>query len=101
MTALNIATDIPSGIATLEELVMWSLNALHYINPDLESIEGPGYIEQAAQANVYPIPADSNHKFIGRCSIVVNPDYFSGSQRPWKYALPMSNTPLPAEFKTN
>lgn len=101
MTALNIATDIPSQINTLEQLVMWSLNALHYLNPELESIEGPGYVEQAAQAGVYPVPADSNHKFIGRCSLVVSPDYFSGAQRPWKYAQTLSNTAIPAEFKSN
>ncbi|MEH2139907.1 glucose-6-phosphate dehydrogenase [Nostoc sp.] len=101
MTAINIATDIPSQIDTLEKLHMWSALALFAINPSITVIEGVGYTERAAQAGTFWVQADAKTRGIFRASLEISPDYLSGSNKPWTYAQPISNTALPASFKAN
>jgi hypothetical protein len=101
MTAINIATDIPSQINTLEKLAVWCNMALFNINPATVAIEGVGYSERTSQANIFYIAADAKHRFIGRQSIQMSPDYISGSGKQWTFAQEISNTALPANFKSN
>ncbi|MEH2250075.1 glucose-6-phosphate dehydrogenase [Nostoc sp.] len=101
MTALNIATQIPSQITTLEQLHAWTSLALFAINPDLTVIEGVGYTERAAQAGNFWVAADSKTRIICRLSLAVSPDYLSASGKPWTFVQPLSNTPLPATFSAN
>jgi hypothetical protein len=62
MTALNITTDIPSQINTLEKLYVWAGLALANINPSLTAIEGVGYTERCAQAGIYYVAADNKYR---------------------------------------
>lgn len=101
MTAINIATDVPSGIQTMEELAAWVLLSLANINPGLMSTEGVGYIERAAQAGIFFVQSENKYKFLGRVSLDVNPMHLAGGQKTWKYMQPLSNTALPNEFKSN
>ncbi|MHC5721158.1 MAG: glucose-6-phosphate dehydrogenase, partial [Nostoc sp.] len=98
MTALNIATQIPSQIVTLEQLHAWSAQALFALNPGLTVIEGVGYTERAAQAGNYWVAADVKTRMICRLSLEISPDALSGSGKPWIYVQPLSNTALPASF---
>ncbi|MHC5728358.1 MAG: glucose-6-phosphate dehydrogenase [Nostoc sp.] len=101
MTALNIATQIPSQIVTLEQLHAWSAQALFAINSTITVIEGVGYTERAAQAGNFWVAADSKTRMICRLSLEVSPDQLSGSNKPWTYIQQLSNTVLPSSFSAN
>lgn len=101
MTAINIATDIPSQIDTLEKLAMWVMMSLNACNPTLTVTEGVGYTERAAQQGIYWVAADSKYRGIYRASLEVSSSYLSGGGKLWQYAQPLSNTALPAAFKAN
>ena len=101
MTALNIATDIPSQIVTLEQLVSWGCLGLANINPALTGVEGPGYSERSCQANIYYIPSDNKYRLIARQSIIMSSDYLAGGKKQWMFAQEFGTTALPALFKSN
>lgn len=101
MTSINLATDIPSNINTLEKLVTWGISALNATNPTATAVEGQGYTEQAAQAGVFYVPSAAKHRFLGRVSLEYDPLYLGGGQKPWQFAVELSQTAIPAAFKTN
>lgn len=101
MTALNIGTDIPSGINSLERLIAWGGLTLANINPSLTVIEGVGYTERAAQAGVFYVAADNKYRLLIRASIQMSPDYLAGGAKLWTYANDLSSTAIPALFKSN
>ena len=101
MTALNIATDIPSQIDTLEKLAAWLGLALFNINSTMVVVEGVGYTERACQAGNYWVAADGKTRMIVRFSLEVSPNQSSGPDKNWTYIQPLSNSALPAAFKAN
>ncbi|MDM9582313.1 glucose-6-phosphate dehydrogenase [Nostoc sp. GT001] len=101
MTALNISTDIPSQIDTVEKLAAWCGMVLFATNPTLTVIEGVGYTERATQSNNFWVAADAKTRNITRLSLEVSADHLSGSGKPWTFIQPLSNTPIPAAFKAN
>ncbi|MEH2377608.1 MAG: glucose-6-phosphate dehydrogenase [Nostoc sp.] len=101
MTALNVTTQIPSQITTLEQLHAWSAQALFAINSGLTVIEGVGYTERAAQAGNFWVAADVKTRMICRLSLEVSPDHLSASGKPWTFVQPLSSTALPASFSAN
>ncbi|WP_017314927.1 hypothetical protein [Mastigocladopsis repens] len=101
MTALNIATDIPSQINTVEKLAVWCGFALSNINPSMTAIEGVGYTERVSQAGVFYVQADVKHRALIRHSIQMSGDYQAGGAKIWTFAQELSNTALPAIFKAN
>ncbi|PLZ95294.1 glucose-6-phosphate dehydrogenase [Fischerella thermalis CCMEE 5268] len=101
MTAINIATDIPSAINTLEKLAVWSGLALANINPSLTAIEGVGYTERVSQAGIFYIQADNKYRCLIRHSIPMSADYLAGGAKQWTFAQELSNTAIPAIFKSN
>ncbi|RCJ34605.1 glucose-6-phosphate dehydrogenase [Nostoc punctiforme NIES-2108] len=101
MTAINIATDIPSQIDTVEKLAAWCGMVLFANNSTISVIEGPGYTERVAQCNSYWVAADAKTRLIVRLSLEVSPNALSGGDKPWTYIQPIANTALPASFKAN
>jgi hypothetical protein len=101
MTALNIATDIPSNIATLEQLNMWSNKCLFTLNPTATAVEGDNFSQRACQSGEYPITSVNKIRHIGRVSIELDPAINVGDQKDWMYALELSTTPLSAAMKAN
>lgn len=101
MTALNIATDIPSAIDTLEKLAAWSGLALANINPGITAIEGVGYTERVSQAGIFYVQADNKYRALIRHSIQISPDYLAGGAKMWTFAQAIGNTAIPAIFKAN
>ena len=99
MTAIDISTDIPAQINTLERLAMWSIMALRRVNPTLSVIEvadqSPEKVAQTALAQT----DDGNIRFVGRVSLEMDPIYAEdNSTKLWTKALELSNTQLPAAF---
>jgi len=101
MTAINLATDIPSQINTIEKLAAWCSQILANLNPSATAIEGVGYTERVAQSGIFYVAADNKYRRLIRLSLEVSPDFESGNLKPWQYALEVSNTPIPAAFKSN
>lgn len=101
MTALAIATDIPSAINTVEKLHAWSALLLTNINPQVIVVEGVGYTERASQAGVFYVAADNKHRLLARQSIQMNADYMNGNLKVWQYAMEISTIAIPAGFKAN
>ncbi|MBD2519954.1 glucose-6-phosphate dehydrogenase [Nostoc sp. FACHB-973] len=101
MTAINIATQIPSQITTLEQLIMWGMMGLNACNPTLTVIEGVGYTERAAQQGIFWVGADSKYRGIYRASLEISSNHLSGGGKLWQYAQPLSSTALPTAFSAN
>jgi len=101
MTIINIATDIPSAINTLEKLAVWSGLTLANINPALTAIEGVGYTERVSQAGIFYVQADNKYRALIRQSVQMSPDYLAGGAKLWTFAQELSNTAIPAIFKAN
>lgn len=98
MTALVIASQIPTNIDTLEKLHAWSGLALRNLNPTLEATEGVGVNELVAQAGTFYIPSANQYRMLVRTSLLVSPDHLAGGLKPWQYVQPFSNTALPTGF---
>lgn len=102
MTTINIATDIPSQINTLERLAMWSCMALRRVNPTLAVIEVSNQTAEKVAQTAIVQADDGKIRFVGRLSIEVSNDYGEDStSKLWTKALEFSNTQLPAAYKTN
>ena len=101
MTAINITTDIPSTITTLEQLVVWGGNCLFNLNSNVTAVEGDNYSQRACQAGTYYISSTDKTRHVGRQSIELSADHAVGGLKPWAYALPISDKPLTATMKAN
>jgi hypothetical protein len=101
MTALNIATDIPSSIVTLEQLNMWSNKCLANLYPDTNATEGENYSQRAAQSGTFYIATTNNTRHVGRTSLPLSADYLVGGLKPWMYAQDLGTKPLTAAMKAN
>jgi hypothetical protein len=101
MTALNIATDIPSEINSVEKLMVWGGNILHRHYSDVNKVEGPNYSQRSAQAGDYYIDSTDMHVSVCRQSIDLDPDYKIGGKKMWAYAKDLGNKVLTAEMKAN
>ena len=102
MTAIDITTDIPSNINTLERLAMWAIMALQRVNPTKQVIEQSNVEPENVAQNAIFQASDDTIRFFGRVSIEVDPSYAEdNSVKIWIKAKDLSNTELPASFKTN
>ncbi len=102
MTALNITTDIPSNINTLEKLAAWVGLALERCNPTLKILESPEAEPQRVAQAVLIRADDATHRMIIRLALTVNDDYASNSTvKFWQNAQEFSNVALPTAYKAN
>jgi hypothetical protein len=101
MTALVIATDIPSSINTVEKLAVWSANVLFNLNSGVTAVEGDNYTQRAAQSGNFYIAATDLTRHVARQSIELDAAYSIGAAKPWAYAKELSQKPLTADMKAN
>ncbi len=101
MTALNLATQIPSTIVTVEQLSMWCANVLSTLNSDLTAIEGVNYAQNAAQSGTFFISNTNQARHIGRQSLELDAGYQIGGLKPWMYAKELSTKVLTAAMTSN
>ena len=100
MTLINIATDIPSDINTLERLTMWSCMALRRVNPTLSIIEIANQPAEKAVQTALVQADDNTIRFIGRVSLEIPNDYAEdNTKKLWTKAKELSNTALPEAYK--
>ncbi len=97
MTAFTKA-QMPDSIDTLEEVAVWAISTLSFVNADVTAIEGPGISERAAQAGIFYVESDKKYRFLGRVSVAMSAEYLSGNNKLWNYAQELSNTQIPTIF---
>lgn len=101
MTAFAASTDLPSSVNSLEKLGAWVGLALTRLNPTSRVLETPG-LESERVAQCVLIRADDNScRLVVRLSIPVADGYAENPAKFWNNALDISNTALPAAFRTN
>ncbi|MBC7971545.1 MAG: glucose-6-phosphate dehydrogenase [Verrucomicrobia bacterium] len=100
MTVINIATDLPNSITTLEQIAAWSNLALRTIYPTLEAVEGVGINERVAQAGIFYVASSNYYRMLNRTSLLVSPDHLIGGAKMWTYVQEFGSTALPAGFKS-
>lgn len=99
MTAINITTDIPAQINTLERLVTWSIMALRRCNPTLSVTEVADQTSEKVAQSALIQAGDGKVRFIGRVSIEMSPDYAEdNTNKLWTKAFELSNTELPTAY---
>lgn len=101
MTALNIATDIPSSIVTLEQLAVWSNKCLWQLYPAINATEGENYTQRAIQSGEFYIAATNTTRHVGRQSIEMVPEMHTGPLKDWMYAKELGTIALTAAMKAN
>lgn len=101
MTPINIATDIPTNINTLEKLAAWVGLALTRCNPSLKILEYPNVEPQRAAEAVLIKADDNSYRLVVRLSIKILDSYGENTQKFWFNAEEFGNTVLPSAYKTN
>ena len=100
MTQIDITTDIPSDINTLERLAMWTCMALRRVNLTLSIIEIANAPAEKAVQTALVLADDNSIRFIGRMSLEIPNDYAEdNSVKLWNKAKELSNTTLPEAYK--
>jgi len=100
MTALTISSDIPTNINTLERLIVWGGLALRRVNPVASVLETPGAFAEPVAQTVLLKADDNTIRLVVRASIEIDPAYAESTLKFWMHARELSNTVLPAAFKT-
>ncbi|PSB16048.1 glucose-6-phosphate dehydrogenase [Phormidesmis priestleyi ULC007] len=101
MTAITIATDIPSSIVTLEQLHAWSGLTLSRINPSLAILEAENFAQYVMQSGIFSA-ADNSNRLLTRASLALDMNYISDrSKKLWMFANEFSAVAIPAAFKGN
>lgn len=101
MTALSIATQIPSNIVTVEQLALWCGNVLFNLNSNISVAEGVNYVQNVAQSGTFYIASTDTTRHVTRQSIELDPAYAIGGLKPWMYAKEISSKPLTASMTAN
>lgn len=101
MAALVIASDIPSGIDTLEKLVAWSILCSQNLfgQQTYQELNG-GLLEREIDASLVRV-ADDSIRLIFRGGLKFDPNYVTGGGKLWNYALPWNSVSIPAAYKVN
>lgn len=101
MSAITLATSIPTNINTLERLHIWSGYALAFVNPTLGVLETPDRAEKAAQVAVFQA-ADNTYRVLIRACLPVDAAFMAdSSKKMWMFGQEISNVVLPQAFTTN
>jgi hypothetical protein len=101
MTNIVLATDIPSNIVTLEQLMVWGNKCLWQLYPALNATEGENYVQRVVQSGEFYIATNNTTRHIGRQSIEMLPEMHTGPLKDWMYAKDIGTLALTAAMKAN
>lgn len=100
MTALNIATQIPSSIVTLEQLVAWGALTLSRMYPDKSVLESETVRELSVQAGIFT-SAEETTQLLLRLSLKLDPAYITDTRKLWMSVDELGSGNIPASFTSN
>lgn len=101
MTNINIATDIPSNITTLEQLAAWAILGLARCNPSLKILESPDQFPRRAAEAVLIKADDNSFRLVGRVVLPVVDSYPEQPRKFWENIEKLDDVALPSAFKSN
>jgi hypothetical protein len=101
MTTL-LLSQIPSNIATVEQLVFWGTSILRDMNPGRDVVEGENQLPAfVASLPIYESPK-SGILATARCTLTMDPAYSSDrSKKLWMFAKELSVNNIPATYLSN
>lgn len=100
MTAINIQTQIPNQINTLESLAVWALLALIKMYPDKSVLETSDRREDAIQSGIFRSAEDTDQLLL-RLSIALDDDYITSTAKLWQNVKEFGNGNIPASYTSN
>lgn len=101
MSALNLSTQVPNSIVTVEQNFLWSALTLGRINPSLQYLETDTIAQYVIQNGIYTA-ADNSYRFLVRASIPLDPNFMTDkTKKLWMFANEFSSVQIPAAFTTN
>jgi hypothetical protein len=98
MAAITNA-DLPV-FTTIEEVAVWSMEALSYLNPTLQIKTGDN-TSQPYFSRATGLTADGETIFYGSFVLPINSDYNIAVGKIWKKVKEVKAITVPAAFKTN
>jgi len=99
MTAFS-ASDLPSSVTTVEELVVWATSILRDLNRDHAVVTGPSTTTPSISSAPYEQPADTSSRYRWLCYLYVplSPDWIAAG-RPWEGGVQtFSDDPIPSAY---
>lgn len=101
MSAINISTQIPNSIVTLEQHIAWAGLTLGRINPTAGVLEAQNRTESVVQTAIFTA-ADDTTRLLVRASLELDPAFMSNnSKKLWMFVREFSNVAIPAAFTQN
>ena len=97
MSAINIATQIPSNINTLERLAAWSLLTLGVVNPNKVYLETPQDSILIVQSSTIQA-GDDTSRLLLRVALELDEDFVVSNLPLWMSAKEISNSQIPAAY---
>lgn len=101
MTALNLSTDIPSSINTVEKLIVWSNALMSELYQETLVVEAVNVQERVFQYSPFLVTAvdPSIWRVINRSSIELDKNW-RRQGKIWTYAKEVGTIPIPTDFKS-
>jgi hypothetical protein len=98
MAAITNA-ELPT-FATIEEVAVWAMEALSYLNPTLQIKTGDN-TSQPYFSRATGLTSDGETIFYGSFILPINADYNIVTGKIWKKSKEVKQITVPAAFKTN
>jgi hypothetical protein len=101
MTALNLSTQIPPAINTVEGAAAWALLTLQTMNPQMRVLETDLANERVVDSGIFKA-ADGTTRLWMRVSFEIDPAWASdNSKKFWLQVKEFSQTQIPSAFTSN
>lgn len=97
MAAINIATQIPTNINSIERLAAWALLTNKAIYPDVTFNEFANTTDNVIQTGIAEC-GDKTVRLIVRGAFQLNPDYITSEDPLWMAVREISAAQIPAAY---
>ncbi len=105
MTAFNRSTDLPADVDRANELLVWNIQLLDYLYPDLEYLVNPNPVPGAVSRgravvwDIQSLPQGGKY-FMFSGMIPMDPGFVSDrTAKLYTFAQDFGTAPIPAGFK--
>lgn len=92
--------DIPSGIDTVEKLIVWAGTLYSNLNPNLRIAEAENVNANIATWTIFP-GFDGNYYYQARLTVKLNAEYATQPVKFWQNAQELTEVVIPVGYKTN
>lgn len=101
MTAINLSTQVPNGINSLEKINVWAGIALATVNPTQQVLVAVNQTQPQASYTVFRAADDELYISLNQI-IKLDPSWATdNATKIWQKAMDVSNTVLPAGLTSN